>query len=151
MRIAVILLLACTLSNAQSSSTLSAKYGHPTSETYRVRPDIVVTVSYAKSGDVCAMQIQSASRGENGKPTLLKSQPLNEVIDELVPKETRGRFLMGTFANINCLPDGGCDGTNESYERLSIFRGGNIDAYRFADITWKLEVCKAEETNKTAR
>jgi len=115
-----------------------------------VRPDIKLTVTYAKSGDVCEMLIKPASETQNGKPSLLKSQPLNEVIDELVPKEQRGAYLMGTFVNIICLPNDDCGGTDETYQRLSIFRNGGIDAHRYASIHWKRDVCKNPVPTKPA-
>ena len=151
MRIAIVFLLTAVVATAQTPSTLRQKYGPPASETYNVRPDIKVTVIYAKTGDVCEMLIQPASEMPNGKPSLLKSNPLNEVIDELVPKDQRGAYLMGTFANIICLPNDDCRGTDESYERLSIFRNGGIDAHRFASIHWKRDVCQTPPSTKRAQ
>ncbi|HZE71633.1 MAG TPA: hypothetical protein VE135_19170 [Pyrinomonadaceae bacterium] len=150
MRIAIVFFLTGVVSTAQTSSTLREKYGQPVSETYNVRPDIKLTVTYAKSGDVCEMLIKPASETQNGKPSLLKSQPLNEVIDELVPKEQRGAYLMGTFVNIICLPNDDCGGTDETYQRLSIFRNGGIDAHRYASIHWKRDVCKNPVPTKPA-
>ena len=143
MRIVILLFICCAVAAAQTSTSLREKYGNPAYESYLVRPDISVTVTYAKSGEVCEMLIKPASESENGKPAVLKSQPLDEVIDELVPKDQRGKILMGTFVNIVCLPNNDCDGTNESYERLSIFRNGSTDAERFASIHWKRDACKA--------
>jgi hypothetical protein len=143
----MLLFLTCIVASAQTSIALRQKYGQPTSETYNVRADMVVTVSYAKTGHVCEMLIKPTSETENGKPSLLKSQPLNEVIDELVPKEERGTYLMGTFVNIIGLPNDDC-GTDESYQRLSIFRNGGTDAHRYASIHWKLEVCQAAKPLK---
>jgi hypothetical protein len=159
MRIAIFFLFTALVATAQTSSTLRQKYGQPTSatykgkptsETYNVRPGVKVTVSYAKSGDVCAMLIAPLSETENGKPSLLKSQPLDDVIDELVPKDQRGTYLMGTFLNITCLPDNDCYGTNENYKRLSIYRNGSIDAYRYASIHWKHRECQTPGTKRGA-
>jgi hypothetical protein len=150
MRIAIILLLIAIVATAQTSSALRQKYGQPTSgthnerptsETYNVRPDIKVTVTYTKRGDVCEMFIAPVSETKDGKPFLLKSQPLDEVIDELVPKELRGKYLMGTFLNIICLPKNDCFGVDEDYQRLTIHVHGSTDAHPYASIHWKNRTC----------
>ena len=144
MKAIVIVLLTCMFVSAQSSSDLRQKYGIPISETYKVRPDVVVTVTYAKTGEVCSMVIKpqpSSTKKETSTP-VLKSKLLDEVIDELVLKEKRGKYLMGTFLNIICLPDNDCAGTSENYEKLSIYRNGSIDAHRYATIDWKSSACK---------
>jgi hypothetical protein len=150
MRIAIILLLTAVVATAQTSSTLRQKYGQPTfetyngrptSETYNVRPNIKVTVRYTKGGDVCEMFIAPLSETKDGKPSLMKSRPLDEVIDELVPKEQRGKYLMGTFLNITCLPNNDCFGVEENYRKLLIHRHGSTDAHPYAFIRWKNRTC----------
>jgi hypothetical protein len=155
MRIAFIFLLTAVVATAQTSSTLRQKYGQPTSETYdgepveiyKVRPDIKVTVRYTKRGDVCSMFIGPVSETTNGKPFLLKSEPLDEVIDELVPEDQRGTHIMDTFLNITCLPNNDCYGTRKDYEQLLIVHNGSIDAYRYASIEWKHRKCLQRRRN----
>jgi len=142
----MVLLFTCTVATAQTSTSLREKYGNPSSETFRVRPDINVTVTYAKTGEVCEMLIKPASETVNGKPSLLKSQPLKDVIDELVPKNERGAFIIGTFVNVVCQPNNDCAGANESYQRLSIFSNGSTDAHRFATIRWKRDACQSPKS-----
>jgi hypothetical protein len=146
MRTVILLFLTCTIATAQTSASLREKYGNPSSETYRVRPDINVTVTYAKTGEVCEMLIKPASETVNGKPSLLKSQSLKDVIDELVPKDERGTFIIGTFVNLVCLPNNDCAGVDESYQRLSIFSNGSTDAHRFATIRWKRDACESPKS-----
>lgn len=150
MRIAIILSLLAVVATAQTSSTLRQKYGQPTSatysgrptsETYNVRPDIKVTVRYTKGGDVCEMFIAPTSETKDGKPSLLKSQPLDEVIDELVPKEQRGKHLTDTFLDIICLPKNDCFGVDWNYQRLTIHVHGSTDAHPYASIYWKHRTC----------
>jgi len=144
---------------AQTSSTLRQKYGQPTSETYdgeateiyKVRPDIKVTVRYTKRGDVCSMFIGPVSKTTNGEPPLLKSQPLDDVIDELVPEHQRGTHIMDTFLNITCLPNYDCYGTQKDYKRLLIIHNGSIDAYRYASIEWKHRKCQTPASTKRAK
>lgn len=140
MRIAIVFLLACAAATAQSSSTLRQRYGQPVSETYDVRPDVIVTVTYAKTGEMCEMLIQPIKETNSGKPSLLKSQTLNEVIDELVPKVQRGKYVIGSFLNITC-PNDDCSGTEEDYEKVLIHKHGRIDAHRYASISWKSDAC----------
>jgi hypothetical protein len=138
---AVFFLLMCVVATGQTSSTLRQKYGQPTSENYNVRPNIKVTVTYAKTSEICEMLIQPIAETEDGKPSLLKSEPLAEVIDELVPKEQRGKYLMGTFLNIICLSKNDCFGVEEDYEKVLIHRHGSNDAYPYASIHWKTQTC----------
>ena len=51
----------------------------------------------------------------------LSPDTLKEIIEELVPSSGRGKFLMGTFENIHCLPLDDGVGTSESYEKLTIY------------------------------
>jgi len=149
MRIAFVLLLTAVVATAQTPKTLRQKYGQPTFDTYdgqpveiyKVRPDIKVTLRYTKDGEICSMFIAPLSGTTNGKPSLLKSQELDEVIDELVPKDQRGKFLMGTFLNITCLPNNDCDGTEEDYQKVVIHKHGSIDAHPYASISWKSRTC----------
>ena len=158
MRIAFILLLMTVIATAQTSSTLRQKYGQPTSdiydgqpvEIYKVRPGIKVTVRYTKRGVVCSMFIAPLSETTNGKPSLLKSQPLDDVIDELVPKDQRGKYLMGTFLHITCLPKNDCYGTEEDYQRVLIHKHGSVDEHPYASISWKGRAC-AQRTKGNAR
>ena len=159
MRIAIILLLTAVVATAQTSSTLRQKYGQPTSdiyngqpvEIYKVRPDIKVTVRYTKQGDVCSMFIAPLSETTNGKPSLLKSQPLDEVIDELVPEDQRGTHIMDTFLNMTCLPNNNCYGTQQDYKQLVIVHNGSIDAYRYVSIEWKHRKCQTPASTKRVK
>jgi hypothetical protein len=143
MRIAFLLFFTCSVTVAQTPTSLRQKYGPPISETYRVRPEIIATVTSAKTGEICQILIKPASETQEGKPALLKSQLLNDVIDELAPKAERGTYIIGTFLNMTCLPNNDCWGTEESYERLEIYRYGGTDAYRDAYIHWKRDACKS--------
>jgi hypothetical protein len=158
MRIAIILLLTAVAATAQTSSTLCQKYGQPTdsetykgrptSETYKVRTDIKVSVEYTKGGDVCEMFIEPATGTNDGKPSLLRSQPLREVIDELAPKESRGKHQMDAFLDIVCLPRNDCFGVNWDYQRLAIHVHGGTDAHPYASIKWKHRTCALNAKTK---
>lgn len=156
MRIVVVFLLMAVVVTAQTSSTLRQKYGQPTSQTvdrqpteiYKVRPEIKLIARYTKRGDVCSMFIAPLAETTDGKPSLLKSQRLEEVIDELVPENQRGAYVMGTFLDIICLPRNDCWGSRKDYKQVSITYNGGVDAYRFAAIEWKHRKCQASAATK---
>jgi len=139
MKAALIILLTCMATMGQTSSHLRQKYGTPISETFKVRPDIIVTVRYEENGKVSEMVIEPQPDATiiKSRHKRIKSQMLQEVIDELVPPETRGKFVIGTGLNITCLPENDCFGAEEEYERVIIYRNGSNDEHRYATIQWK--------------
>lgn len=150
-KILLIVFLCSITVGAQTPNRLHQKYGAPVAESYIVRPGIVVTAILSKDGEVCEMVIEPQrpfSPIKSGAP-LLKSQTLAEVIDELVPPQERGKFLMGTFLNLTCLPENNCSGTGESYERVYVYRNGGDDAHRYATIQWNSPSCRVERSNQS--
>lgn len=139
MKPVLMILLTCVAAVGQTSSDLRLKYGAPISETFRVRPDIIVTVSYDKNSKVSEMVIEPQPDATiiKSRHNRIKSQMLQEIIDELVPPEKRGKFVMGTILNITCLPENDCSGASEEYERVIIYRNGSTDEHRYATIQWK--------------
>ena len=144
MRTIIVIVLSCVIIAAQTSNDLRQKYGAPLSETFKVRPGIVVTVTRAKTGEICEMLItpQLPVTPIKSSGAFLKSKTLDEVVNELVPRDQRGKFLMGSFLNLTCLPENDCGGTGEDYERENIYRKGGIDEHRYATIQWKDNACR---------
>ncbi len=68
----------------------------------------------------------------------LKTKLLNEVVDEVLPKEKRGKHIINGFLNLACLPDDDCFGTFENYEKASIYFNGN--SHRYARIRFGKDV-----------
>src|SRR5207248_1628090 len=99
---------------------LRLKYGAPFSETFKVRADIKVTVSYDKNGKVSEMVIEPQLDGTiiKSRYRRIKSEMLKEVIDELVPLSQRGKLILGSFLNLACLPENDCYGASEEFERV---------------------------------
>ena len=92
---------------AQSSSELAGKYGRPSNQWvrrvgYEVRPDIVMTVSFATDGQVCEAVIEPKRITESGIDAD-KRMPMalaRDIIDELAPPAQRGRQMGGmTWGN----------------------------------------------------
>jgi hypothetical protein len=139
MRMLVIVLLTCTAISGQSGDELRRQYGNPISETFMVRPGISVTASYASDGRITELLISPRnldhikSRGVTLSPDAVKA-----VIDELVPRSERGKFLIGTFDHIICLPENDCAGTSENYQRVTIYyNAGAKGRVTYAVVQWK--------------
>jgi hypothetical protein len=139
MKVVLILLLICGAAIGQTSSDLRQRYGPPASETFKVRPEIIVTVIYDEAGKVSEMVIepQLDTTLIKSQYKRIKSQMLKEIIDELVPPKVRGKFVMGTFLNMTCLPENDCQGASDEYENVIVYRNGGNDAHRYATIQWK--------------
>jgi hypothetical protein len=118
-----------------SSSSLRQKYGNPTSETFPVRPSVIAVVSYDGVGKI--QEIVIKPKPDDEKVKTIDDKTLEPILDELIPKKERGKYLKGTFFNIICFPANDCGGTGEDYENVYIFRNGNSNAYPFVTITWK--------------
>ena len=139
MKIMLLLLLTCAIAAGQTGDDLRQKYGAPISETFKVRPDIRVTVSYDKKGKVSEMVVEPQLDGTiiKSRYRRIKSEMLKEVIDELVPLSQRGKLILGSFLNLACLPENDCYGASEEFERVIIYRNGGNDEHRYAVIQWK--------------
>ena len=143
MKTVVVILIICAAPQAQSLSSLRQKYGPPVKESYLVRPGVLATATSNRDGQVCEILIEPLppSTPIKSSDEKLRSSILNEVIDELVPVTERGKHVISTFLNLNCLPRNDCAGTGEDYERVSIYRNGGVDAHRYATIQWKNSGC----------
>src|SRR2546421_7382147 len=106
MRTLFSIVFICITANAQSREELHKKFGSSISETFAARPGVLVTVSYADSGEVCEMVIHAEPLTSDLNYPIrktMKLKALNEMIDDLVPMSQRGPFRIGTFLNISCI------------------------------------------------
>jgi len=128
---------------ADTAETLHGRYGHPISETYLVRPAVVASVRYGSSGYACEIVVsprKPSSLIKSGNYTI-DSKELTEVLDEIVPTNERGKYLIGTFDNITCLPDNDCQGVQGKWEKVVIYRNGSTGNEHYATIQWRREEC----------
>jgi len=123
---------------ADTAQTLRKRYGQPISETYLVKPGVVIAVSYGPSGRICNIVV-SPERLWN---STFESKQLAEIIDEVAPVNERGKFLMGTFLNAYCMPTNDCFGTASTHEMVNIVRFGSTDAEHYARIEWLRDECR---------
>jgi len=89
---------------ADTAQTLRERYGEPVSETYLVKPGVVITASYGPSGHTCNIVVSP----EKLWNSTFESKRLTEIIDEVAPVNERGKFLMGTSLNSYCMPTHSC-------------------------------------------
>jgi len=135
----LILMILCTGVVAQSRDDLIKKYGEPVSETFLLRPAISVTASHNSAGQITELVIAPLVKdlvksSGNG----LTHEEIKNLIDELVPPASRGTAQMGGFLNLTCLPANDCQGSYDSYEKLTIYynagKNGNVN---YVVIQWK--------------
>ena len=120
------------------------RYGKPLSESFLVRPDVVVSAIYGPSGNTCELAItpkQSDVIFTMPGSSTMDDKILAEITEELAPKSERGKFITSEFLNIICLPDNNCVGTRESWENLSIYRNSGETGTRYEIIRWKRSEC----------
>jgi hypothetical protein len=129
---------------AKAPDTLRHRYGKPLSETFLVRPGIVVSASYGTSGKTCELAIvpkeSDAIFTAPGSATI-DDKLLQEIGDELVPKSDRGKYIMGTFLDISCSPEDDCAGALEDWEKVQIYRNAGKTGTRYEAIQWNREEC----------
>jgi hypothetical protein len=123
----------------QSKEELRRKYGEPISETFLVRPGISVTATYATNGRVTELLISSRttdlikSRGKT-----LSQDSVTAILDELVPRSVRGKYLIGSFLDVMCLPENDCQGASEQYQSVTIYyNAGREGGLNYAVVQWK--------------
>jgi len=130
---------------AKTSQSLRQRYGQPISETFLVRPGIVVTATYGKSGNTCQLVI--SPKEPNG---LIKSIPDSDTIDykllkrienELVSVPERGKYKMGTFIDLMCPPPNDCWGTQEDWKNVVIYTNSGKTGARYDVIKWTRDEC----------
>ena len=130
---------------ADTASTLQERYGMPISETYLVRPGIVVWARYGLSGHVCAMLVKPEraeyplNRREN---TIGNYQQAQEIVRELIPEKQRGKYGEPTISHLAGPFDTDGSGVEEDWEKLVINRSGGNDATHYISIRWKRDECR---------
>ena len=133
------LFFAVTVASGQSREEFHRKYGEPVSETFTVRPGVGVTVSYSATGSITEMLVSpQTSDLIKSRNRTLSRDVVQAVIDELVPKSERGKFLIGEMLNMTCLPAVDCAGTAENYEKVTIYYNAGVEGgVSYAVVQWK--------------
>ena len=110
-----------------------------------MRPGVLVTTAFAKSGEICEMLIEPQRPWtpiKTGAEKFTKRE-LDEIVDELVPVGQRGKAIGGGFINMRCWPDDDCWGSSATYEKVFIYYNvSGTDEYRYATIQWREGACR---------
>ena len=137
-------LMLAMLALAQSRSTLQDRYGISVGDVYRTSKGLLIKPTFAPNDSLCAAHITAEGR-------TIKDVELETVLEELAPKDTRGKYIIGTFLDYTCLEtnDAGqiagdqyCGGVSEDYERVTITKWGNTNDYNSADVLYYRRGCK---------
>jgi hypothetical protein len=130
---------------AKTPDTFRQRYGNPVSETFLIRPTIVVTARYGTSGNTCELVISPNEPGGMIKrwPSSeeIDYQLLGKIEDELVPKLERGEYKMGTFLDITCFPEDDCAGSQEDWENIVIYKNAGKTGAHYEVIRWNRDEC----------
>lgn len=138
----VFLLLA--VAAPPDSFDLHSRFGKPNMERFTVRPDITMTADYGPDGPACFLNIrprQPFIKDLDFHPPEMSMETAVEVLNQVVPIETRGKFLIdGPSFQAGC---GG--GTSKVYENLTISFGLDYCSKPFgvqvAMVRFKRSVC----------
>jgi hypothetical protein len=143
---AFVCLMLATLALTQSRSTLQDRYGSLVGDVHRTSKGLLIKPTFAPNESLCAAHITAEGR-------TMKEDELETVVEELAPKDARGKYIIGTFLNLSCLETNdagqvtgayGCGGVSEDYERVTITKWGNTNDYNSADVVYYRRGCKTK-------
>ncbi|HZQ51006.1 MAG TPA: hypothetical protein VFB14_02355 [Bryobacteraceae bacterium] len=140
MKTVLIAVLACAGTLAQSRDQLRQRFGERISETFLVRPGISITASYAASGKIRELMISPQNDSFiKSRNASLSRKSVDAIIDELVPKSERGKFIIGEFEDIICEPADDCMGSSANYQNVKIYYNDSAVPGRvtYAVVQWK--------------
>ncbi|HTU34616.1 MAG TPA: hypothetical protein VMF66_12510 [Candidatus Acidoferrum sp.] len=130
---------------AKNSRTLRQRYKEPVARTFLVRPGVVARASFGKSGNTCELVIKrgegsSAIKGDHAND-VVGYKLLEQIENELVPLSDRGKYVMGTFLDLICIPVNDCAGTEEDWKKVSIYTNSGDGGANYALIHWNRKEC----------
>jgi hypothetical protein len=135
------------IAHTQDRRVLEQRYGSPVSGTYRTSTNVLIKPSFASNGGLCSTTVEAEGK-------TMKDAELDLVLDELAPKATRGKYLMGTFLNLECVETDklgkltgvrNCGGVSEDYKHVTITKWGNTNDYASAEIVYYRRGCKTKK------
>lgn len=134
--------LVCFGTNtAQTANEMRQKYGSPDDKGhYLVRPEIGMSVSFAKDGQACKVLIKSLPHmgREESFSEGLGSDMVSQIIDEIVPISVRGRRGRAiSFGRVTVT-----DYENVKIRRTMVSKWDSSKGEREAEIVWKKRVCE---------
>ena len=143
----------------QTRNTIQRLYGSAVSEVYRASQHLIVTASFASTGNLCLAHIQP--NVDSG----ITDAELTAVLNQLAPEGVRGKHKMSTFLDFTCLkrqkPEGAnptakpeltidpcteCSGVSDDYEKATVTRYGNTNEYSSVRIVFDRPECKSVDS-----
>ena len=117
--VACLFVVSASLPVAQSSRELRSHYGEPDIERFTARPGIGLTVEYGSDGLACQIVIEPKQPlvHKEQPPAYMSPEVVSELIDEVAPRDIRGRKLNTVLESMGC-----AEGSIEEYENVWISR-----------------------------
>ena len=135
--------LVCFGTNtAQTANEMRQKYGSPDDKGhYLVRPEIGMSVSFAKDGQACKVLIKSLPHmgREESFSEGLGADMVSQIIDEIVPISVRGRRgrKISFSGHVTVT-----DYENVEIRRTMVSKWDSSKGERAAEIVWKKRDCE---------
>ena len=149
-KVCILFLTLVVAALGQTSADLGAKYPHVTA--YKVRPDVLMTARFADDGQVCEMTLEKREKTDTAIvfEEFFSEKEVRSLIDDLVPKDMRGRNLTRP---LNATVAGGFVTTEYTYENVlvrvyGISRPVGAAGDRVITITWRKRRCGAVPAGK---
>jgi hypothetical protein len=112
-------LLAASLSAAQTSPEFHSRYGESDTERFKIRDGIGLTVLYDSDGLACQIEIKPQNLFVQREPQkFMAPEVVDGILDEIVPPDTRGRKVNNMMQIMGCARS-----VVDYYENVTIARG----------------------------
>ena len=142
-----LLILVSGLLVAQTSQELHSRYGDPDRERFAARPGISVTVEYGSDRLACEVLVEPPQALLSGvdQMSLMSSDAVTEVLEEMVPLGSRGSQIRSLLTNSGCNQVRLTD-----YAHVSIMRSTHNclplkpEHEMRATITFKRDICRTQ-------
>jgi hypothetical protein len=69
---------------------------------------------------------------------------ISEVTDEIVTPKERGKLQHSYLLDLACLPKNDCQGAQENWEKVVIYRNAGPEGIRYETIHWNRDECGAK-------
>lgn len=144
--LAALATLVCVATNtAQTANKLRQKYGSPDEKGhYMVRPEIAMSVLFAKDGQACKVLIKPLTQiaRKNSLPVLLESEIVSKIIDEIAPISLRGRRGRSISLSGGCTSVLGADYENVRIRRTVVCKSDGSRGESAIEIVWEKRGCE---------
>lgn len=126
----------------QTVQRLRQRYGAPENGVYLVRPNVTMKVSATKDGRVCKMLLEPKGPESSGKGDAQTMSPavVEQILDEEVPKEERGRLVRSITFGASCTSMNAQDYENVRINR--VLTCATEDEIKAVEVVRKVSGCQ---------